>query len=87
MAGGSEVSWMEERTFSAELEQVERGKEGRAIQGRSSVTNHACWNSLFSVEKNDLTSGKGKPTLKGKDKSNTGTEMAPSTLRGPRCWL
>lgn len=78
---------MEERTFSAELEQVERGKEGRAIQGRSSVTNHACWNPLFSVEKNDLTSGKGKPTLKGKDKSNTGTEMAPSTLHGPRCWL
>lgn len=65
---------MEERAFSPELEQAERGIEGAATgTGRSSVTNHACWCSLFSVE----NKRRAEPALKGQEQPNTDEEVAP----------
>lgn len=49
--------------------------------------NRACWSALVSVEKNDCKLGRGRPTLKGKEKASTGMEMAPGTLHGLRCQL
>lgn len=40
------------------------GKKGLP-SGQVSVTNHACWRSLFSKENNDLAAGKGRANFEG----------------------